>query len=70
MNNEVDVQVMTGPSASVVHHATAWVQGVTGLDAAPSLMVTLCLGVIGLTAVVAAVRAIYSVVALPSHLRH
>lgn len=70
MTNAVDVQVMTGPSASLVHHAAAWVQGITGLDAAPALLVTLCAAVMGLTGVVAAGKFIHSKVTTPPHLRH
>lgn len=37
MTNAADVQINTGPTASVVHHAAAWVQDLTGLDAVWSL---------------------------------
>jgi len=38
MANAAEVQINTGPTASVVHHAAAWVQDVTGLDAVWSLL--------------------------------
>lgn len=41
MANAADVQIYTGTSASFVHHAAAWVQDTTGLDAVWSLFVAL-----------------------------
>lgn len=40
MINAEDVQVMTGPSASWVHHLVGWVADVTGLNAVEALLVS------------------------------
>lgn len=55
MNNAADVQVMTGPSASLLHHGAAAVQGALGVDAVAALGITLGLGAVALGAALAAV---------------
>lgn len=51
MNNAAAVQVMDGPSASVVHHLAAWVQVTLGIDAVSALGVVLGGGGVGLIGV-------------------
>lgn len=67
MANAADVQIDTGPSATIVHHAAAWVQDTTGLDAVWSLFVA----IVGGGAVVATVTglSVAAVVHLPRLLR-
>lgn len=46
MNITTDVQVMTGPSASLIHHGAAAVQQALGVDAVSALGITLGLGLV------------------------
>lgn len=55
MANAADVQIMTGPSASFVHHIAAGVQSATGLDAVWSLGITIGLGIVGVVGLAAGV---------------
>lgn len=53
-----DVQVMDGPTASVVHHLVGWVVDVTGLNAVEAMLVSGMGGLMGFFGVVAVVATI------------
>jgi len=51
MSSAADVQINTGPTASVVHHAAAWVQEVAGIGAVEALLAVLGGSAVGIVAV-------------------
>lgn len=67
MANAADVQINTGPGASIVHHAAAWVQDTTGLDAVWSLFGAIVGG--GAVVVTVTGLSVAAVVHLPQFLK-